>query len=92
MSLAQPPSPPPIPNFSELEAGSVIDQIKSDNTGDDDTDNWNHTIDVLLTWLERGDCNKKNSHNFYSMIQAVRGHYKRLTGEKVTFQFNMFKH
>ena len=92
MSLAQPPSPPPIPNFSELEAGSVIDQIKSDNTGDDDTDNWNHTIDVLLTWLERGDCNKKNSHNFYSMIQAVRGHYKRLTGEKVIFQFNMLKH
>lgn len=39
-------------------------------------------VRVLLTWLERGEVNRRNANNFYSMIQSSNGHIRRLTGEK----------
>lgn len=39
-------------------------------------------VRVLLTWLERGEVNRRNANNFYSMIQSSNGHIRRLTTEK----------
>lgn len=39
-------------------------------------------VRVLFTWLERGEVNRRNANNFYSMIQSSNGHIRRLTGEK----------
>lgn len=37
---------------------------------------------ILLTWLERGDVNRRNINNFYSMIQCTNAHIRRLLMEK----------
>ena len=37
---------------------------------------------VLMTWLERGDCNRRSANSFYSMVQSVNSHVRRLMAEK----------
>ena len=37
---------------------------------------------ALVTWLERGDCSRRNANSFYSMIQSVNAHVRRLINEK----------
>ena len=37
---------------------------------------------VLVTWLERGDCTRRNANTFYSMVQSVNSHIRRLLNEK----------
>ena len=37
---------------------------------------------VLVTWLERGDCARRSANTFYSMIQSVNSHVRRLMNEK----------
>ena len=37
---------------------------------------------VLVTWLDRGDCSRRASNIFYSMIQSVNSHVRRLMNEK----------
>ncbi|XP_068571574.1 LOW QUALITY PROTEIN: ecto-NOX disulfide-thiol exchanger 2-like [Cebidichthys violaceus] len=71
----RPPSPPPIVHYSEHECSQLGDKIKDDNT-------FPEAVRVLLTWLERGEVNRRNANNFYSMIQSSNGHIRRLTGEK----------
>lgn len=61
-------------HFTDLEAASVTEQLKSEDSS--------VAIDTLITWLERGDCNKKNANTFYSMIQCTIGHVRRLIIEK----------
>lgn len=39
-------------------------------------------VRVLLTWLERGEVNRRNANNFYSMIQSSNSHIRRLMSEK----------
>ncbi|XP_074530066.1 ecto-NOX disulfide-thiol exchanger 2-like isoform X2 [Halichoeres trimaculatus] len=71
----RPPSPPPIVHYSEHECGQLADKIKDDGK-------FPEAVRVLLTWLERGEVNRRNANNFYSMIQSSNGHIRRLTGEK----------
>ncbi|OXA63876.1 Ecto-NOX disulfide-thiol exchanger 1 [Folsomia candida] len=59
-----PASPPNIAVYSDHEASLVAEKIKSD-------DSFIKGIHVLAAWLERGDCLKKNSTSFYSMIQST---------------------
>ncbi|KAI9541523.1 Ecto-NOX disulfide-thiol exchanger 1 [Dissostichus eleginoides] len=73
--LFRPPSPPPIAHYSEHECSELGDRIKEDGK-------FPEAVRVLLTWLERGEVNRRNANNFYSMIQASNGHIRRLTGEK----------
>ncbi|XP_029297099.1 ecto-NOX disulfide-thiol exchanger 2 isoform X2 [Cottoperca gobio] len=73
--LLRPPSPPPIVHFSEHECSQLGDKIKDDGK-------FPEAVRVLLTWLERGEVNRRNANNFYSMIQSSNGHIRRLTGEK----------
>ncbi|XP_056294946.1 ecto-NOX disulfide-thiol exchanger 2 isoform X2 [Pseudoliparis swirei] len=71
----RPPSPPLIVHYSEHECSQLGDKIKEDGK-------FPEAVRVLMTWLERGEVNRRNANNFYSMIQASNGHIRRLTGEK----------
>ncbi|XP_077589350.1 ecto-NOX disulfide-thiol exchanger 2 isoform X2 [Stigmatopora nigra] len=71
----RPPSPPPIVHFSEHECSQLGDKIKDDSK-------FAEAVRVLLTWLERGEVNRRNANNFYSMIQSSNSHIRRLMTEK----------
>lgn len=46
---------------------------------------------VLLTWLERGDVNRRNINSFYSMIQCTNSHIRRLLMEKQGHEEELIK-
>lgn len=46
---------------------------------------------VVITWLERGDCSKKNANVFYSMIQSTNSHVRRLLTEKSHYEDELKK-
>lgn len=71
----RPSSPPPIIHYTDHEATSVAEKIKAD-------DSFLKAVQILITWLERGDCIKKNSNIFYSMIQSTNSHVRRILNEK----------
>lgn len=48
-------------------------------------------MQVVITWLERGDCNKRNANNFYSMIQSTNSHVRRLLNEKSQYEEELKK-
>lgn len=80
----RPLSPPPVIHFSDHEAIAVAEKLKQDET-------FSKAIQILITWLERGDCSKKNSNVFYSMIQSTNSHVRRLLGEKTTYEDELDK-
>lgn len=45
-----------------------------------------NAVQVVITWLERGDCNKRNVNLFYSIIQSTNSHVRRLLSEKNQFE------
>lgn len=45
-----------------------------------------NAVQVVITWLERGDCNKRNVNIFYSIIQSTNSHVRRLLSEKTQFE------
>ncbi|XP_076005054.1 ecto-NOX disulfide-thiol exchanger 2-like isoform X2 [Genypterus blacodes] len=71
----RPPSPPPIVHYSEHECSQLGDKIKDDGK-------FAEAVRVLFTWLERGEVNRRNANNFYSMIQSSNSHIRRLMSEK----------
>ncbi|XP_059177854.1 ecto-NOX disulfide-thiol exchanger 2-like [Physella acuta] len=75
----RPPSPPPVTYYSDHEASLLLEKLKMD-------DNFSNASQVLITWLERGECNRRTSTNFYSMVQNVNSHIRRLINEKSTVQ------
>lgn len=75
----RPLSPPQIIHYSESEAMNLAEKIKSD-------DMFLKACQVLCTWLERGDCHKKNSNIFYTIIQSTNSHVRRLQNEKATYE------
>lgn len=80
----RPLSPPPIAHYTDHEATIVTERLKTD-------DSFSKAVQILITWLERGDCNKKNSNAFYSMIQSTNAHVRRLTNDKPTFEEELRK-
>lgn len=80
----RPLSPPPIAHYTDHEATTVAEKLKTD-------DSFSKAVQILITWLERGDCNKKNSNAFYSMIQSTNAHVRRLTNDKPTFEEELRK-
>lgn len=80
----RPLSPPSVIHFSDHEAIAVAEKLKQDET-------FTKAIQILITWLERGDCSKKNSNVFYSMIQSTNSHVRRLLGEKTTYEDELDK-
>ncbi|XP_041929912.1 LOW QUALITY PROTEIN: ecto-NOX disulfide-thiol exchanger 2 [Alosa sapidissima] len=52
----RPPSPPPIVHYSEHECGQLGEKIKDDSK-------FPEAVRVLLTWVERGEVNRRNANN-----------------------------
>lgn len=80
----RPPSPPVVVHFSEHEATMVAEQLKQDES-------FGRAVQVVITWLERGDCSKRNSTAFYSMIQSTNAHVRRLRSEKKHYEEELRK-
>ncbi|XP_058653412.1 ecto-NOX disulfide-thiol exchanger 2 [Onychostoma macrolepis] len=78
----RPPSPPPIVHFSEHECSQLGEKLKDDSK-------FAEAVRVLLTWVERGEVNRRNANNFYSMIQSSNSHIRRLMSEKATHEKEM---
>ncbi|CAG9827775.1 unnamed protein product [Diabrotica balteata] len=80
----RPPSPPPVVHYTEHEATAIAEKIKQDET-------FAKAVQTVITWLERGDCNKRNANNFYSMIQSTNSHIRRLLNEKNQYEEELRK-
>lgn len=78
------PQSPPIVYFSEHEAALLAERLKHE-------EQFSKAAHIFVGWLERGDCNKKNSNIFYSMIQSTNSHVRRLLGEKCSFEEELNK-
>jgi len=77
--MTRAPSPPSIPFYSDGEAHSLVEDLKNDNK-------FGRAVEILETWLSRGDCSKRNAGMFYTMIQAANTHVKRLSTDKTEFE------
>ena len=75
----RPLSPLPVVHYTEHEAMTLAEKIKNDET-------FAKAVQILITWLERGDCTKKNSNTFYSMIQSTNSHVRRLINDKNLYE------
>ncbi|KAG9492053.1 hypothetical protein GDO78_000531 [Eleutherodactylus coqui] len=78
----RPPSPPTIMHYSEHEATVLAEKLKDDNK-------FTEAISVLLTWIERGEVNRRSANQFYSMVQSANSHVRRLMNEKATHEEQM---
>lgn len=76
-------SPPTVPHYSDLEASLMGEQLRKDD------DAFIKAVQTISTWLERGDCNKRNANTFYSMLQSTHAHVRRLTSEKQQLENNL---
>ncbi|XP_058798366.1 ecto-NOX disulfide-thiol exchanger 2 [Phymastichus coffea] len=79
-----PSSPPPVIHYTDHEASNICEKIKQDDT-------FMKAVQVVVTWLERGDCTKRNATTFYSMIQSTNSHVRRLLTEKATYEEELQK-
>ncbi|XP_064182912.1 ecto-NOX disulfide-thiol exchanger 1-like [Anguilla rostrata] len=78
----RPPSPPLIMHYSEHEAGQLADRLKDDGK-------FSEATAVLLTWIDRGEVNRRSANHFYSMIQSANSHVRRLLSEKAQHEEEM---
>ncbi|XP_069745717.1 ecto-NOX disulfide-thiol exchanger 1 [Narcine bancroftii] len=78
----RPPSPAPIVHYSEHEASLMVEKLK-------DESKFTEATTVLLTWFERGEVSRRSANNFYSMIQSVNSHSRRLMSEKAVHEQEM---
>ncbi|XP_026486988.1 ecto-NOX disulfide-thiol exchanger 2-like [Vanessa tameamea] len=76
MNYHRSPSPVRIQPFSNAAVVQLAEKIKNE-------EHFPSTLPTLISWLERGECSKKNSNQFYSMIQATNSHIRRLFNEKM---------
>ncbi|KAM3827713.1 ecto-NOX disulfide-thiol exchanger 2 isoform 2-T2 [Vipera latastei] len=70
-----PPSPPPVANYSDYECSLVVEKLKVDAK-------FLEAVQTLLAWLERGEVNRRTANSFYTMVQSVNSHIRRLMNEK----------
>ncbi|XP_041697447.2 ecto-NOX disulfide-thiol exchanger 2 isoform X2 [Coregonus clupeaformis] len=78
----RPPSPPLIVHYSDHECSQLGDKIKDEAAFAD-------AVRVLLTWVERGEVNRRNANNFYSMIQSSNSHIRQLMSQKAAHEKEM---
>lgn len=46
-------------------------------------------VQTLLAWLERGEVNRRTANSFYTMVQSVNSHIRRLMNEKAAHDKEM---
>nr|BAE21951.1 unnamed protein product [Mus musculus] len=78
----RPPSPPPVVHYSDHECSIVAEKLKDDSK-------FSGAVQTLLTWIERGEVNRRSANHFYSMIQSANSHVRRLVNEKATHEKEM---
>ncbi|KAM8965900.1 ecto-NOX disulfide-thiol exchanger 2 isoform 13-T14 [Sarcophilus harrisii] len=78
----RPPSPPPVVHYSDHECSVVAEKLKDDSK-------FSEAVQTLLTWIERGEVNRRSANNFYSMIQSANSHIRRLVNEKAAHEKGM---
>lgn len=78
----RPPSPPPVVHYSDHECSIVAEKLKDDSK-------FSEAVQTLLTWIERGEVNRRSANHFYSMIQSANSHVRRLVNEKATHEKEM---
>ncbi|XP_045144290.1 ecto-NOX disulfide-thiol exchanger 2 [Echinops telfairi] len=78
----RPPSPPPVVHYSDHECSIVAEKLKDDSK-------FSEAVQTLLTWIERGEVNRRSANNFYSMIQSANSHIRRLVNEKAAHEKDM---
>ncbi|XP_043830128.1 ecto-NOX disulfide-thiol exchanger 2 isoform X2 [Dromiciops gliroides] len=78
----RPPSPPPVVHYSDHECSIVAEKLKDDSK-------FSEAVQTLLTWIERGEVNRRSANNFYSMIQSANSHIRRLVNEKAAHEKGM---
>ncbi|KAG8174801.1 hypothetical protein JTE90_004076 [Oedothorax gibbosus] len=77
--VLRPPSPPPIVDYSECHAAILGESLRNEES-------FKQALNVLTTWLDRGECNKRNAGTFFSMIQVTYNRIRRLVAEKTKFE------
>ncbi|XP_038218829.1 ecto-NOX disulfide-thiol exchanger 2-like isoform X2 [Zerene cesonia] len=70
------PTPPKVEPFTPNTLNEIAEKIKSE-------EEFAKAAPTLATWLERGECNKKNANSFYSLIQTSNNQIRRLFNEKM---------
>ncbi|XP_072945305.1 ecto-NOX disulfide-thiol exchanger 2-like [Epargyreus clarus] len=70
------PSPPRVEPYSQTALNALTEKIKSE-------EEFANVAPTLATWLERGECNKKNANTFYSLVQMSNNQIRRLFNEKM---------
>ncbi|XP_036595938.1 ecto-NOX disulfide-thiol exchanger 2 isoform X2 [Trichosurus vulpecula] len=78
----RPPSPPPVVHYSDHECSIVAEKLKDDSK-------FSEAVQTLLTWIERGEVNRRSANNFYCMIQSANSHIRRLVNEKAAHEKGM---
>ncbi|NWT82415.1 ENOX2 protein, partial [Lanius ludovicianus] len=73
---------PPVVHYSDHECSVVAEKLKDDTK-------FSEAIQTLLTWIERGEVNRRTANNFYSMIQSANSHIRRLINEKAAHEKEM---
>ncbi|KAJ8972991.1 hypothetical protein NQ317_019022, partial [Molorchus minor] len=85
----RPPSPPPVVHYTDHEASAVSEKIKQDETFTKAVQCW--ILSDSNNVAGKGDCNKRNVNNFYSMIQSTNSHVRRLLNEKTQYEEELKK-
>ncbi|XP_054711531.1 ecto-NOX disulfide-thiol exchanger 2-like [Uloborus diversus] len=78
------PTPPPVVQYSDHEATILGEKLRGEDT-------FQEAVSILITWLERGECSKRNAGYFYSMIQSTNSHIRRLMNEKLKYEDELNK-
>ncbi|XP_013141481.1 PREDICTED: ecto-NOX disulfide-thiol exchanger 2-like isoform X2 [Papilio polytes] len=65
-----------VEQFTTTALTAIAEKIKSE-------EDFATAAPTLAVWLERGECNKRNANNFYSLIQASNNQLRRLFNEKM---------
>lgn len=65
----------PVLLFSESAASELVQTIRS-------CSGFHESFNTLAQWLARGECTRKTSSTFYSLLSAVHNHIKKLVKEK----------
>ncbi|KAF8786995.1 ecto-NOX disulfide-thiol exchanger 1-like [Argiope bruennichi] len=64
-----------VPRYSEQEAEALGKKLVNKET-------FREALHILITWLERRECNERNSAHFYFLIQLCWNHAEKLQTEQ----------
>ncbi|KAK7090093.1 ecto-NOX disulfide-thiol exchanger 2-like [Littorina saxatilis] len=73
------PSPPPATPFTVYDGNALLDVLKTDA-------GLMKAAQQLVTWLDKGNVDKRSANLFYSLIQSSNTHVRRLVTEKQQYE------